>query len=78
MFYDNQQHGNNGLGTYLGEFKNIKQLREDGWVDDFIAADRANNIYLVLSTEITGYASGIAYEAIPIPELTLKEDPCKQ
>ena len=39
MIYDSKEYGNNGYGDYLGEFKRIKQLREDAWVDDFIGVN---------------------------------------
>ena len=32
MIYDNPKYGNNGLGTYLGKYKCVKQLREDAWI----------------------------------------------
>ena len=73
MIYDSKEYGNNGYGDYLGEFKRIKQLREDAWVDDFIGVNtKTEEVCLILSREVCGYGGGIAYEVIPIPELMLK------
>ena len=75
MIYDSPKYGNNGLGDYLGEFKNIKQLREDAYVDDFIGVNvETNEVCLVLSREVCGYGGGIAYQVIPIPELRLCDE----
>ena len=74
MIYDSPKYGNDGLGNYLGEFRRVKQLREDAWVDDFIGVNiETNEICLILSREVCGYGGGIAYQVIPIPELTLKQ-----
>ena len=74
MIYDDPKYGNNGHGDYLGEFKRVKQLREDAWVDDFIGINiETDEVCLVLSREVCGYGGGIAYQAISIPELTLKK-----
>ena len=73
MIYDNAKYGNNGYGNYLGEFKKNKQIREDALVDDFIAVNtETDEVCLILSREVYGYGGGIAYQVIPIPELTLK------
>lgn len=72
MIYDSPKYGNNGFGTYLGKYKPIIQLREDAWVDDFIAVNENNDVYIVLSKEMCGYGGGIAYTVIPVPELRLK------
>lgn len=73
MIYDNEKYGNNGYGNYLGEFKKIKQIREDAWVDDFIAVNtETDEVCLILSREEYGYSGGIAYQVFPIPELTLR------
>jgi hypothetical protein len=73
MVYDSTAYGDNGLGSYLGEFKKIKQLREDAWVDDFIGLNtETQEICLIFSREITGHGGGIAYEVMPLPELTIK------
>lgn len=73
MIYDNPSYGNDGYGDYLGEFKRVRQLREDAWVDDFIGVNIATDeVCVVLSREVCGYGGGIAYKVIPIPELTLK------
>ena len=74
MIYDSEKYGNNGYGDYLGEFKKVKQLREDAWVDDFIGVNtETDEVGLVLSREVCGYGGGIAYEVITVPELTLKQ-----
>lgn len=74
MIYDSEKYGNNGYGDYLGEFKKVKQLREDAWVDDFIGVNtETDEVCLVLSREVCGYGGGIAYEVITVPELTLKQ-----
>lgn len=74
MIYDSPKYGDNGYGEYLGEFKKIKQLRDDLWVDDFIGVNTETNEFCaVLSREVCGYGGGIAYKVIPIPELTLKQ-----
>lgn len=74
MIYDSKEYGNNGYGDYLGEFKRVKQLREDAWVDDFIGVNtETKEVCLILSREVCGYGGGIAYEVIPIPELILKQ-----
>ena len=74
MIYDNKERGNNGYGDYLGEFKRVKQLREDAYVDDFIGVNtETDEVCLILSREVCGYGGGIAYQVIPIPELTLKK-----
>ena len=39
---------------------------------DFLGVDVENNVFLILSREICGYGGGIAYEVIPIPELTIR------
>lgn len=73
MIYDSKEYGNNGYGDYLGEFKRVKQLREDAWVDDFIGVNtKTEEVCLILSREVCGYGGGIAYEVISIPELMLK------
>ena len=74
MIYDSPKYGNNGLGDYLGEFRKVKQLREDAWVDDFIGVNtKTEEVCLILSREVCGYGGGIAYEVIPVPELMLKQ-----
>lgn len=73
MIYDSPKYGNNGYGEYLGEFRRIKQLRDDAWVDDFIGVNvETNEVCIILSHERKGCGGGIAYEVIPIPEVTLK------
>ena len=73
MIYDSLSYGDNGLGKYLGEFKVVRQLREDAWVDDFIGINTETfGICLILSKEVCGYGGGIAYEVIPMPELMLR------
>jgi hypothetical protein len=73
IVYDSPKYGNSGYGDFLGEFKRIRQLREDAWVDDFIGINvKTNEVCLILSREVKGYGGGIAYEVIPIPELHLK------
>lgn len=73
MIYDNSTRGNNGYGEYLGEFKKIRQLRRDFYVDDFIGVNvKTDEICLILSREVCGYGGGIEYEVFPLPELTLK------
>ena len=73
MIYDSPTYGDNGYGKYLGEFKKVKQLREDFYVDDFIGVNtETDELCVILSREVCGYGGGIAYEAVPIPELTLK------
>ena len=70
MIYDSQKYGDNGYGKYLGEFKKVKQLREDFYVDDFIGVNtETNELCVVLSKEVCGYGGGIAYEVVPIPEV---------
>ena len=66
MIYDSPSYGNNGLGDYLGEFKKVKQLREDCWVDDFIGINtETNEQCVILSREIKGCGGGLRYEVIP-------------
>lgn len=70
MVYDNQERGNNGLGEFLGEFRNVKQIREDTYVDDFIGVNiDTGEVCMILTREVCGYGGGIEYEVIPIPEL---------
>ena len=62
MCYDNKELGNNGLGDYLGEFRHVRQLREDFYVDDFLAIDlKTNELCYVLSREVKGAGGGISY-----------------
>lgn len=66
MVYDSPKYGNNGLGDYLGEFRKVKQLREDAWVDDFIGINtETNEQCVILSREVKGYGGGMRYEVIP-------------
>lgn len=75
MVYDNPERGNNGLGEFLGEFRKVKQIREDTYVDDFIGVNIANGeVCMILSREVCGYGGGIKYEVIPIPELMERDD----
>ena len=63
MYYDNKTLGNNGLGDYIGEFRRVRQLREDFYVDDFLALDlKTNELCLVLSREIKGIGGGLSYQ----------------
>ena len=53
MIYDSKEYGDNGYGNYLGEFRRVKQLREDAWIDDFIGVDtETGEICLILSREV--------------------------
>lgn len=62
MCYDNKELGNNGLGDYLGEFRHVRQLREDFYVDDFLAIDlKTNELCYILSREVKGAGGGISY-----------------
>lgn len=73
MIYDSPKYGNNGFGDYLGEFRKVKQLREDAWVDDFVGINtETDEVCLILSAEICGYGGGIAYKVIAVPELMLR------
>ena len=75
MLYDSTERGNNGLGKFLGKFHIIKQIRDDAYVDDFIGQNIENEeICLILSREVCGKGGGIAYEVIPLPELTVKNE----
>lgn len=70
MYYDNKDLGNNGLGDYLGEFRHVRQLREDFYVDDFIAVNiKTNELCLILSREIKGVGGGICYSVHPMKTL---------
>lgn len=70
MIYDSPKYGNNGLGEYLGEFERVHQLREDGWVDDFIGINtETNERCLILSREVCGHGGGIAYRVIPFKDI---------
>ena len=70
MYYDNKDLGNNGLGDYLGEFRHVKQLREDFYVDDFLAVNvETNELCLILSREIKGVGGGICYSVHPMKTL---------
>jgi ribosomal protein S27AE len=70
MIYDDKTKGNEGLGDYLGEFKHVRQLREDFYVDDFLAIDlKTNELCLVLSREIKGVGGGLAYSIHPVKTL---------
>lgn len=67
MIYDSKEYGNDGLGDYLGEFKHVRQLREDFYVDDFLAINTENNeLCLILSREVKGVGGGISYQVYPI------------
>jgi hypothetical protein len=69
MIYDDKTKGNNGLGDFLGEFKHVRQLREDFYVDDFLAIDtKTNELCLVLSREVKGIGGGISYQIHPIKD----------
>lgn len=69
MIYDDKTKGNNGLGDFLGEFKHVRQLREDFYVDDFLAIDtKTNELCLVLSREVKGIGGGISYQVHPIKD----------
>ena len=68
MIYDNSERGNNGLGEFLGEFRKVKQLREDTYVDDFIGVNaETGEVCVILSEEVCGIGGGIRYEVVPIP-----------
>lgn len=70
MVYDNPERGNNGLGEFLGEFRKVKQLREDIYVDDFVGVKTdTGEVCVILSEEVCGLGGGIKYEVIPISEL---------
>ena len=70
MYYDNKDLGNNGLGDYLGEFRRVRQLREDFYVDDFLAVNvETNELCLILSREIKGVGGGISYSVHPMKTL---------
>lgn len=69
MIYDSKKYGNDGLGDYLGEFKHVRQLREDFYVDDFLAINTENNeLCLILSREVKGVGGGISYQVYPIKD----------
>ena len=69
MFYDSPLYGNNGRGEYLGKFKHLKQIRDDFYVDDFIALNlETNELCIVLSREIKGHGGGIKYIVTPLNE----------
>ena len=70
MYYDNKELGNNGLGDYLGEFRHVRQLREDFYVDDFLAVNtETNELCLILSREIKGVGGGLGYSVHPMKTL---------
>ena len=70
MYYDNKELGNKGLGDYLGEFRHVRQLREDFYVDDFLAVNtETNELCLILSREIKGVGGGISYTVHPMKTL---------
>lgn len=70
MIYDDKTKGNDGFGDYLGEFRHVKQLREDFYVDDFLAVDtKTNDLCLILSREIKGVGGGLAYSVHPVKTL---------
>lgn len=70
MFYDDKTKGNNGLGDYLGTFRHVRQLREDFYVDDFLAVNtETNELCLILSREIKGVGGGLAYSVHPVKTL---------
>ncbi len=69
MIYDSSEYGNNGFGDYLGEFRHVRQLREDFYVDDFLAINiKTNELCLILSREIKGQGGGISYQVYPIKD----------
>ena len=78
MVYDTKIYGNDGLGDYLGEFKHIRQLREDFYVDDFLAINvETNELCLIISREVKGVGGGISYSVHPMKTLghyTIKSD----
>ncbi len=70
MYYDNKSLGNEGLGDYLGEFRLVRQLREDFYVDDFLAVNvETNELCLILSREIKGVGGGLSYSVHPMKTL---------
>ena len=70
MIYDNKDLGLKGLGYYLGEFRHVRQLREDFYVDDFLAVNvETNDLCLILSREIKGIGGGISYSVHPLKTL---------
>ena len=69
MYYDDKSLGNSGLGEYLGDFKHVRQLREDFYVDDFLAINvKTNELCYVLSREVKGTGGGISYQVYSITE----------
>ncbi len=69
MIYDSKELGNNGLGDYLGEFKHVRQLREDFYVDDFLAINtETNELCYILSREVKGIGGGISYQVYSIKD----------
>ena len=69
MIYDDKTKGDDGLGEYLGEFQHVRQLREDFYVDDFLAINtKTNELCLVLSREVKGVGGGINYQVHPIKD----------
>lgn len=70
MIYDSPKYGNNGYGDYLGEFRRVKQLREDAWVDDFIGINTdTNELCVIISREVCGQGGGIAYKVTPVKDI---------
>lgn len=64
-YYDNP---NRKPENYLGEFYRVYQLREDCYIDDFVAVNaETNQVCVVLSTEFSGIGGGLGYEVIPLP-----------
>ena len=74
MIYDNCSYGTNGYGKFLGKFRVIQQITEDGWEDTFIGQNvETDELCLILSHEVCGFGGGISYQVFPLYNLMLKE-----
>lgn len=73
--YDDKSLGNNGFGgKYLGNFEVIQQVMEDGWTEVFVGRKiEDDQIYLIMSGEVTGFNSGSIYEVYPLYSLMLRK-----
>lgn len=74
MVYDSRSWGTNGYGKFLGKFKVIQQITEDGWEDTFVGQNiETEELCLILSHEVCGFGGGISYQVCPLHNVILNE-----
>lgn len=75
MYYDDKTKGIDGHDDILlGNFGKIEQIKEDGWVDVFIAENEFGEVFMILSYEIKGIGGGIRYSIKKLKEIQAKPD----